>query len=187
MASMASAADEKKEAKDSKEHKEHAEPGKDPMVAHIAPLSGSEFEIAFLSMMIHHHEGGAKMAKMVPEKAKSEELKKMAARMETDQQKEIEQMTGWLKEWHKKTPAEHQMPPEHMKMMEKDMAELEAAKGEEFDKLFAVKMAHHHMGAIEMSKLALHKAEHKEARELAKTIISTQTAERKKLEAMNKK
>jgi uncharacterized protein (DUF305 family) len=66
-------------------------------------------------------------------------------------------------------------------MMERDMAALQAADGKEFDKLFASKMAHHHMGAIEMSKAAVEKAEHQEVKDLAKKIISTQSEEREKL------
>ena len=172
------AADKKKE---SAEHASH----KDPMTEHISKLSGAEFETAFLAMMIHHHEGGIKMAKLVPERSKSAELEKMAAKMIEDQQKEIAQMTPWLQQWHKQSPQDNKMPEESMKMMAKDMAELEAAKGEEFDKLFTKKMAHHHMGAIQMSRLAEDKAQHDEVKELAQKIIKMQTEERQKLLGMH--
>ena len=162
------------------EHKDHAK-GKDPMTEHISKLSGKEFEAGFLAMMIHHHESGVKMAKLAQEKAQSPDLKEMSGKMQADQSKEIAQMTGWLKEWHQQTPSAHKMPEGSMRMMEKDMAALQVADGKEFDKLFASQMAHHHMGAIEMAKLAVDKAEHQEVKDLAKKIISTQSEEHEKL------
>lgn len=174
------AADEKKE------HAKHAS-HQDPMTAHIAKLSGAEFEAAFLAMMIHHHHDGTKMAKLAPEHGKSAELKKMAAQMLEDQQKEITQMTAWLQQWHKQSPQDHKMPEESTKMMAKDMAELEAAKGEEFDKLFAKKMAHHHASAIHMAELAGDKAQHAEVKELAAKIAKMQSEEREKLLRMHEK
>lgn len=172
------AADEKKD------HSEHAGM-KDPMTEHIAKLSGAEFEAAYLAMMIQHHQDGIKMAKLAPERSKSAELKKMAAKMIEDQQMEITQMTGWLQQWHKQTPQDHKMPEESMKMMAKHMAELEAAKGEEFDKLFTKLMAHHHMGAIQMSRLVGDKAQHAEVKETATKIIEMQTKESQELLRMH--
>ena len=154
---------------------------KDPMSAELAKMSGAEFEAAYLAMMIHHHQDGVKMAEMVPNKAKSDKLKQMAKKIAADQQKEIGQMTGWLKQWHKKSPNDHKMPAESMKMMKDHMSELNAAQGEEFDKKWAKLMAHHHEGAISMAQLAVDKAQHKEVKDMAKTIISTQEKEKQEL------
>jgi uncharacterized protein (DUF305 family) len=164
--------------------KEHGGHGKDPMAAHLSKLSGDEFEAAYLAMMIHHHQGGVKMAKMAVEKAQSPELKAMMQKAAAEQQGEIEQMTGWLQQWHKKSPQAHPMPEAMMKMMQKDMAELQGLEGKEFDKSFAKKMAHHHTGAIEMARLAVDKAEHKEVKELSQRIIDSQSKEHKELLAI---
>lgn len=158
---------------------------KDPMAERISRLSGDEFEAAYLAMMTLHHQDGVKMGKLALEKAKSAELKSMMKKSGAEQQKEIEQMTGWLQEWHKKSPQDYKMPEESVEMMKKSMAELQAAEGEEFDKLFAKKMAHHHMGAIQMGRLAEDKAEHKEVKELSRKIVEMQTKERKELLAMH--
>jgi uncharacterized protein (DUF305 family) len=176
----ASAADEKKQ------HPEHAS-HKDQMTEHLAKLSGAEFESAFLAMMIQHHQDGIKMAKLVPGHGKSAELKSMAAKMGEDQEKEISQMTTWLQQWHKQSPKDHKMPEESMKKMAKDMAELEAAQGEEFDKLFSKMMAHHHSGAIYMAQLAEEKASHAEAKDLAAKMAKMQTEERQKLMQMHER
>ena len=154
---------------------------KDPMLAELGKMSGAEFEAAYLAMMIQHHQDGVKMAEMVPGKAKSDKLNEMAKKIATDQQKEIGQMTGWLKQWHNKLPNDHKMPAESMKMMNDQMSELNAAQGDEFDKKWAKMMAMHHESAISMAQLAVDKAEHKEVKEMAKKIISTQKEERQEL------
>lgn len=154
---------------------------KDPMSAELSKMSGAEFEAAYLAMMVQHHQDGVKMAEIVPGKAKSDRIKQIAKNIVTDQQKEIGQMTGWLKQWHSKSPGDHKMPAASMKMMKDEMSELNAAQGEEFDKKWAKMMAMHHDGAISMAQLAVDKAEHKEVKDMAKKIISTQKEERQEL------
>lgn len=158
---------------------------KDPMTAQLSGMSGAEFEAAYLAMMIHHHQDGVKMAEMVPDKAKSDKLKQMAKKMAAVQQNANGEMTSWLKEWHNKSPDDHKMPAEGTKMMQEHMSELDAAQGEEFDKKFAKLMAHHHEGAISMARLASDKAQHKEVKDMAKQIISSQTEERQQLLKMS--
>lgn len=158
---------------------------KDPMSAELSKMSGAEFEAAYLAMMIQHHQDGVKMAEMVPGKGKSDKLKQMARKIAADQQKEIGQMTGWLKKWHNKAPDDHKMPAASMKMMKDHMKELNAAQGEEFDKKWAQLMAHHHEGAMSMAQLAVDKAVHKEVKNMAQKIISTQKTERQQLLKMS--
>ncbi len=155
--------------------------GKDPMTAELSEMKGEDFEAAYLAMMIHHHQDGVKMGEMVPSKGKSDKLKEMAKKIVADQQKEIGQMTGWLKQWHNQSPGDHKMPAESIKMMQDHMAQLKSAQGEEFDKMFAKLMAHHHEGGISMARLAVEKAQHKEVKDMAKKMISSQTEEREQL------
>ena len=157
-----------------------------PMADMLKGKSGDEFEAHFLGMMIMHHKDGVKMADMALEKASSAELKKMMEKAKAEQAGDIDKMTGWLKEWHNKSPGDFTMPPESEQMMQKSMSELEGLSGAEFDKMFAKHMAHHHMDAIAMSKMARTKAKHAEAKKLAGTTVSSQTAERTKLMKMAK-
>jgi uncharacterized protein (DUF305 family) len=78
------------------------------------------------------------------------------------------------------------MPPESEQMMQKSMAELQGLSGAEFDKMFAKHMAHHHMDAIAMSKMAKTKARHAEVKKLARKTVSSQTEESEKLMKMAK-
>lgn len=49
--------------------------------------------------------------------------------------------------------------------------------GDEFDKAFLTEMIVHHQGAVEMAKLALTNAKHKEVMDLSNAIISAQNKE----------
>lgn len=166
-------------AADEKKHADHEM--KSPMAMEIASKSGADFEAAYLGMMTLHHQGGMPMWAMAREKATNDELKSMEKKTTPKEQKEIEEMTGWLKQWHGKTPQDFKEPEESKKMMAQDMEELKAATGTEFDALFAKKMAHHHMGAIEMGKLAAEKATHAEVKASGEMIAKSQTEDRQKL------
>jgi uncharacterized protein (DUF305 family) len=57
------------------------------------------------------------------------------------------------------------------------LAELESARGPEFDRLFLTGMIAHHEGAIEMAEDVLAEGSDPEVRELAQQIITAQQAE----------
>ncbi|MBX9583605.1 MAG: DUF305 domain-containing protein [Gemmataceae bacterium] len=60
----------------------------------------AEYEKRFIDLMIPHHEGAVRMAKDALEHATRPELKAMAKKMIEDQEKEIEQLKAWRKEWY---------------------------------------------------------------------------------------
>ena len=62
-------------------------------------------------------------------------------------------------------------------MSEQEMAQLEAAKGTEFDKMFAQMMIAHHRSAIEMAKAEQANGSNPEAKALASKIAADQAAE----------
>lgn len=142
-------------------------------------LSGKEFEIEFLNMMIHHHQMAIEMAMLAPDRANHQEVKDAAEKIISDQTREIGDMTGWLKQWYNAAP-KHMMMPGDMAAM---MMQLRSLQGDEFDKEFLMMMHMHHMGAIDMAKLVPDRATHQELKDLAQNIISTQTAEMEQFEA----
>lgn len=72
---------------------------KSPMVDALKNLSGDEFDKAFLMHMIMHHQEAVEMAKLAQQKAKHQEIKDLAAKIIQDQQKEINQLQQWQKQW----------------------------------------------------------------------------------------
>lgn len=169
------------------DHDGNPKPKQDPMVKVLKEEDGKAFESAFLSLMIHHHESGKKMAAVAEGKATNPELKELAAKIGKQQTKEIAQMTTWLKEWHSKSP-DHSIVPEESKKMEAEVsASLESKNGVEFDKFFAGKMAEHHASAIAMAKLAEHHSEHDEVKAMAKEMVAMQEKEKEKLQTLAEK
>lgn len=69
------------------------------MTEALTGLSGDAFDQAFLDLMIVHHEGAVDMARATLVSAKHDELKALAEAILTAQQKEIDQMKQWQKDW----------------------------------------------------------------------------------------
>lgn len=61
--------------------------------------SGDDFDKAFIEMMIEHHQGAIDMANAAKANAKHSEIKAMAADIISAQNREIEQMKDWQKQW----------------------------------------------------------------------------------------
>ncbi|MEU8403953.1 DUF305 domain-containing protein [Nonomuraea sp. NPDC048892] len=142
----------------------------------------NDADAMFAQMMIPHHEQAVEMAELAPERAADPEIKELAAKIKAAQDPEIQTMKGWLTEWGKAAPEGgmgHDMPGV---MSEEDMTKLKAAKGAEFDKLFAQQMIAHHNGAIEMARTEQSGGSNPEAKELAKTIETAQQAEVEQLQ-----
>ncbi|WP_431922392.1 DUF305 domain-containing protein [Nonomuraea jabiensis] len=137
----------------------------------------NDADVMFAQMMIPHHEQAVEMADLAATRASDPEVKELAAKIKAAQDPEIQTMKGWLTEWGKPAPEGgmgHDMPGV---MSEEDMEKLEAAKGKAFDKLFVQQMIAHHNGAIEMAKTEQTGGSDPRAKELAKTIETTQQAE----------
>ncbi|WP_166481691.1 DUF305 domain-containing protein [Scytonema sp. UIC 10036] len=62
----------------------------------------TEFDLRFMNAMIVHHEGAVDMAKDALNKSKRPEVRKLAQEIIDSQQKEIDQMNQWRKDWYKK-------------------------------------------------------------------------------------
>lgn len=75
-------------------------PGDTRRMERLAELSGSEFEITFMEMMIRHHEGAIREAERCLGRAYHEELVQLCENIIAVQQAEIEQMQEWLCEWY---------------------------------------------------------------------------------------
>jgi uncharacterized protein (DUF305 family) len=71
-------------------------------------------------------------------------------------------------------------------MMTSMNAELKGKTGDEFDRAFLAEMIVHHQGAVEMARLALTNAQHKEIKDLANAIIAAQNKEIAEMNAWQK-
>lgn len=71
------------------------------MNAGLVGKTGDEFDKAFLSEMIVHHQGAVEMAQAVLKNSKRPELIKLANDIIAAQTKEIDTMKGWQTQWFK--------------------------------------------------------------------------------------
>ena len=145
--------------------------------------SGASAEDAmFAQMMIPHHEQAVVMSELAATRASSPEIQALAAEIQAAQQPEIDQMKAWLTEWGIPVMSGMDAMSEHGghgmsgMLTEDQLAELEAANGPEFDKLFAEYMILHHEGAIDMAEDVVDSKDPRVAA-LAQAIIQTQQVE----------
>lgn len=120
-------------------------------VAAIEPAGHTEADAVFVRDMLHHHEQALKMTGMVVERTDDRDVRLLAERMEIGQQEETEILVRWLQERGEPLRIEgHNHAGMPGLLTAEQMAELEAARGEDFDRLFLDYMIFHHTGALAM-------------------------------------
>jgi len=72
----------------------------DDMMSGLKGKTSDEFDRAFLSEMIMHHQGAVEMAQAALQDAKHQEIKDMAQAIISAQTTEINQMQMWGKSWY---------------------------------------------------------------------------------------
>lgn len=111
-------------------------------------------DVKFMQGMIGHHAQALDMTVLIEARTSRDELKRLGQRIAVSQADEISMMRSWLTRRGQELPSEHahHMPGGMMPGMLSDaqMAELTAAKGEDFDRLFLQYMIQHHEGALSM-------------------------------------
>jgi uncharacterized protein (DUF305 family) len=122
----------------------------------------TEADVHFISGMIGHHAQAIIMAGWAPTHGASASIRTLCERIINAQTDEIALMQRWLRDRHKPVPEANAGP---MKMMmngvehdmlmpgmlsEDQMKQLDAARGQEFDRLFLRFMIQHHRGAVAM-------------------------------------
>ncbi len=112
-------------------------------------------DIKFMQGMIGHHAQAVEMVALVPSRTSSDDVRKLAQRIDVSQQDEMKMMREWLLARGQQIPdprAHHMMGSTLMPGMltPEEMEQLAAARGAEFDRLFLEGMIKHHGGAITM-------------------------------------
>lgn len=81
------------------EHEPAMTPGMETHMRKLAALSGAEFEIEFMKMMIRHHQTAVVRTQDCQRKAYHASLIELCHHMEMAQRAEIELMGAWLCDW----------------------------------------------------------------------------------------
>jgi uncharacterized protein (DUF305 family) len=117
-------------------------------------------DVHFVAGMIGHHAQAIEMAGWAPTHDASPSVRALCERIVVAQRDEIAFAQRWLREHHEYVPPAdprgHVMPGmDHPMLMPgmltpEQMAQLDAARGRDFDRLFLTFMIQHHQGAITM-------------------------------------
>lgn len=145
-------------------------------------------DLAFVQMMVPHHQQALEMAELAESRADSPEVARLAARIDAAQGPEILLMAGWLAEQGVAVPGPSDDPSawDHSShghagmagMLDAEqMAALAEAEGVEFDRLFLEGMISHHEGAVEMALDVLTGGQDQRVLELADDVNAGQSAE----------
>jgi uncharacterized protein (DUF305 family) len=114
-----------------------------------------EADVHFMTMMVGHHAQAIKMAQWAPSHGASAAVQRLAERVVNGQLDDITLMQQWLIDRQKPAPGVDDVA-QHMHMpgmlTAEQLKQLDAARGNEFDRLFLTFMIQHHQGAVDMVK-----------------------------------
>ena len=124
--------------------------------------SASQADIHFMTGMIPHHAQAVVMAQWAPTHGARQDVQILAERIVVAQRDEIALVRSWLRDVGAPVPPSdakhvtmtmngmtHDMIMPGM-LTEEEMAQLDRARGSDFDRLFLTYMIRHHQGAITM-------------------------------------
>lgn len=158
----------------------------------------NEADVAFARNMVPHHEQAVRMSEQVPSRTEQPQVRELANRIGSAQRPEIERMNGWLRDWNAgpdrpgqhgahQMPGGQQMPGGHQMhgmMGPEQMADLERARGSDFDREWVRMMIEHHRGAVEMARTEQDRGRNPEAKQLAGHMVDSQRAEIDEMSAL---
>ena len=154
----------------------------------LAGVRYSAADVRFMADMIPHHQQALDMTMLVSDRTGRNEMIELARRIESSQKDEINYMIEWLnargesvpdRDWRAHAHHHHHHTMEGM-ATEKQMEELEATSGDDFDALFLELMIEHHRGALVMVEDLLDEpgaAQDPELFEFARDVKNDQEAE----------
>ncbi|MEZ3180357.1 DUF305 domain-containing protein [Streptomyces pimonensis] len=149
--------------------------------------SPNSADVSYVRMMIQHHAQALEMTALVPDRAESPKIVKLAERIAAAQQPEIEAMKGWLRS-HDKAERDDGHGHEHATMpgmaTQAQLKQLRAADGKAFDQLFLTLMITHHQGAVTMSTELKGQGNNIRMEEMADDVVAQQTSEISRMRAL---
>jgi uncharacterized protein (DUF305 family) len=135
-------------------------------------------DFRYAQMMIEHHRQALVMTELVPKRASSATVKRLAERISAGQKPEIGAMEGWLrKNGGDKRKQHHDHAGMPGMATDAQLKKLRSAEGKAFDKLFLELMITHHQGALTMATEALAEGNDVIVEEMASDVVAQQTVE----------
>lgn len=167
-----------------------------PSAVAQAPRTYTPADVHFMSGMIYHHAQAVLIAGWAPTHGASPSIRTLCERIIASQTDEIALLSRWLATRNEAVPHPN---PEHMMMPGMDsshvmpgmlsaeqLAQLDRARGAEFDQLFLRLMIQHHEGAITMVNqlFAAGAGEEEPVYKMATGVFADQTTEIERMQRM---
>ena len=132
----------------------------------------ARYEVRFMTEMIDHHAMAVEMAQLCLSRAVHHELRATCENIISSQQHEIATMQSWLRHWYNVTYSPQMTPG-----MQRQLHQMAAMSGEEFEIAFLKEMIQHHWKAVIRASGCIDRAYHHELVALCAQIVEAQTAE----------
>ena len=151
-----------------------------------SPATGAHnaADVTFAEDMIPHHLSAIQMAELARTRASNPTVKALAAAISAAQEPEVTTLAGWLAGWGQPVPgastgAGTSGDTSGMAgmMSPAQMTGLADATGPAFDRMWTQMMTTHHQDAVTMARTELADGANPQARALARSIITSQTAQ----------
>jgi uncharacterized protein (DUF305 family) len=139
-------------------------------------------DIRFAQLMIPHHQQAIEMATLAGKQAGDAEVRGIAGRIVAAQNPEIAVLRQWLKNNGRPAGAAHGGMPGMASPQQ--IAELRAATGRRFDRLFLRLMITHHEGALTMALDEIKSGRDPYLVRIARDVHATQSAEIQRMRPM---
>jgi uncharacterized protein (DUF305 family) len=162
-----------------------------PAVASAAPAAVpgatdvNPTDVMFVQMMLPHHRQGIQIVRMAKDREPREEVRILAAAIDTTQSAEVDMMMGWLRAWQQpETPADPHAHDAHGGVPETSLAEIAAlqkATGAGFERRFLDTMIAHQDDAIQMARMELATGLDPGTKDFARRVEQSRTAEIKQM------
>lgn len=150
--------------------------------------SPNSADVSYARKMIQHHQQALELTELVPDRAESTQVEKLAERISAAQGPEITAMQSWLESYGKDEKDGQSDTHDHASMpgmaTEAQLTKLRAAQGKAFDQLFLTLMIAHHEGAITMATEVKGQGNNIRVEEMADDVVAQQTAEISRMQGM---
>ncbi len=139
--------------------------------------AANDADATFSLRMIPHHRQTIDIAKVAVERSKDQFVIDVAGKISTVEAGEIEQMATYLRSWNIPIPGDDAATTHKMAgmMTAKDVENIKAAQGKQFDDLFLAALSRHLRSGVDMAKDAQAKGVHVGSKALAGKIIVSQS------------
>lgn len=144
----------------------------------------NQADLGYVARMIEHHRQALVMTDLAGEHAESASVRALAGRIAAAQGPEIETMRAWLKTNGGSEHDGHGGSAMPGMATAAQLADLRAARGAAFDRLFLRLMIAHHQGAVTMATEVLGKGNNVQVEEWANEVIAQQSAEIGRMRAL---